>query len=226
MRSIFFRLLLISAFAAIAASAGTISLGAFQFDTALFGSTLEESDGGTFRAGNWLNVVNVNPGNPGALTGANFDTGIANIGLSGTPVYTIGYGTPIANGTGDDLGIVAARFSGDPFSVAVSTNGTDFTSFVIFDSSTGVSTGVSKSYYYNSDGPYSADLYVSPVDLSIFGLAPGATITALKITSSTQADLIRVAGFGTAMDDVPEPGAVMLLGSGLLALAVAAKRLR
>ena len=58
------------------------------------GDTLVESDvssSSTFRARNWLNVVNSDPGNPGALTGGNFDTGIANIGLfqgGPTVIYT------------------------------------------------------------------------------------------------------------------------------------------
>ena len=74
---------LLAGLTAPAAHAATIPLGAFNFDSSLFGNTLLESDGGTFRNSNWLNIVNANPGNPGALTGANFDTGIANIGLGG-----------------------------------------------------------------------------------------------------------------------------------------------
>ena len=59
-----------------------LTLGSFNFNDSQFGNTLGESDGGTFSDNNWLNVVNANPGNPGALTGANVNTGIANIGLS------------------------------------------------------------------------------------------------------------------------------------------------
>src|SRR4029077_5715233 len=109
-----------------AESALPISLGPFTFNDLQFGDTLAESDGGTFRNLNWLNIVNENPGNPGALTGANFDTGIANIGLNGAPVYTIGYNTVIANNPGADLGIVSARFSSDTFRLEVSTDGINF----------------------------------------------------------------------------------------------------
>src|SRR5262245_52938303 len=106
-----------------AESALPISLGPFTFNDLQFGDTLAESDGGTFRNANWLNIVPGNPGNPGALTGANFDTGIANIGLNGAPTYTIGYNTVIANNTGPDLGIVSARFSSqDTFTLEVSTD--------------------------------------------------------------------------------------------------------
>src|SRR5262245_34517342 len=69
--------------------------------------------------GPWLKVdkskplapsaLNGNPGSPGFLTGANFNTGIANI--PGAPVYTIGYNTSITNGPGADFGVVTARFS-------------------------------------------------------------------------------------------------------------------
>ena len=64
-----------------------------------------ESDGGAWRQSNWLNVTKGDPGNPGALAGANVDTGIANI-AAGMPIYTIGYDTAIANGTSFDLGII------------------------------------------------------------------------------------------------------------------------
>jgi len=180
-----------------ASQAGTLTLGVFKFDSQLFGDTLGESDGGAFRNSNWLNVTNSNPGTPGALTGPTFDTGIANIGFDGPPaVYTIGYNTPIVNGSGDDLGILTARFStNDTFQLAVSTDGTTFTPFVSFGPGLAVSTGVEKSYFYAGGGPFSAVLFVTPVDLSAFGVASGATIRAVKITSSPEGDLIRVAGF-------------------------------
>jgi hypothetical protein len=94
------------------AVASTVSLGPFSFESSEFGNTLAQSDGGIFANANWLNVINANPGSPGFLTGANFNTGIANIGLGGeSPVYTIGYTTPITNGPSADFGVVTARFS-------------------------------------------------------------------------------------------------------------------
>ncbi|MFL6388936.1 MAG: hypothetical protein ACJ71U_15755 [Terriglobales bacterium] len=183
-----------------ATQTGTITLGTFKFDSQLFGDTLSDSDGGIFRNGNWLNITNSNPGTPGALTGPNFDTGIANIGLGGSSViYTIGYNTPIVNGSGDDLGIVTARFStNDTFQLAVSTDGTNFTSFVSFGPGLAVSTGVGASYFYAGGGPFSAVLFVTLVDLSVFNVASGASIRAVKITSSPEGDLIRVAGFAAS----------------------------
>lgn len=197
------------------------TLGSFTFNDSQFGNTLQESDGGPYRNGNWLNVVNANPGNPGALTGPNFDTGIANIGLSGAPVYTIGYNTPIANGQSADLGIVSARFStNDTFSLAVSTDGINFTAPIAFGPGLAVSTGAGRNYFYApSGGPFSCFLFVTPVDLSAFGLASGATISAVRITSSPEGDLIRVAGF-----TIPEPGPLLFISCGVLALVVHSQR--
>ncbi len=68
------------------------SLGPFNFDSALFGNTLVESDGGTFSSQNWLNVTNADPGNPAYLTGANFDTGwrtLVSQAIRCTPLATL-----------------------------------------------------------------------------------------------------------------------------------------
>jgi hypothetical protein len=207
---LFIGMFLLGAYSATAAT-----LGSFTFNDSQFGNTLLESDGGSYRNGNWLNIVNANPGNPAALTGANFNTGIANIGLSGNPLYTIGYNSAIANGPGADLGIVSARFStNDTFSLAVSTDGINFTAPVPFGPELAVSTGVSRTFYYGASiGPFQCTLFVTPVDLTAFGLAPGATIIATRITSLPEGDLIRVAGLV-----VPEPNALVLISCGALSL--------
>jgi len=201
-------------------SAFPIMLGKFTFNDLQFGNNLVESDGGNFRMANWLNIVRADPGNPGALTGANFNTGIANIGIFGQQVvYTIGYNTAIANNTGADLGIVSARFSSDIFSLAVSTDGINFTGPLDFGPALAVATGVEKSYFYggNDGGPFDAELFVTPVDFAAFGLASGETIVAVRVTSFPEGDLIRIAGLGTS---VPDAGSTLaLLGSSLALLA-------
>jgi hypothetical protein len=202
-----------------------IILGTFDFNSSQFGNALVESDGGTFSKSNWLNIVNVDPGNTGYLTGANFNTGVANIGLGGNPLYTIYYNTPIVNQSGYDFGIVTARYStNDTATLEVSSNGGSiFSSSLNFGPSVAVATGIPYNYYYGGNGPYSADLFVTPVDLTNFGIASGATINAIRITGAPELDLIRVAGLNSV---VPIPAAIWLLGSGLIGLAGFRKKLK
>jgi hypothetical protein len=205
-----------------------LTLGSFQFNDSQFGNTLGESDGGAFRSSNWLNVVNADPGNPGALTGANVNTGIANIGFDGNPpTYTIGYNTAIGNGAGDDLGIISARYStNDTWQLAVSTDGITFSSFMSFGPELGIDTGVMETYYYGGGGPFPATLFVTPVDLSLFGLSPGDTIAAIQITCFQEGDLIRVAGLGGSTG-VPEGGSTLaLLGAAVAALVFSRRTIK
>lgn len=209
---------------AFAGSAQAITLGAFEFDNGEFGDTLLESDGGAFSASNWLNVANADPGNPGYLTGASFDTGIANIGLSGTPSYTIGYTGGVDNGSGDDFGIVTARYSvSDAITIEFSLDGITFSGPIVLGSGLAVSTGVNKSYYYGGGGPFDSTLFVTSIDLSDYGFGAGDTIKAARITGSPELDLIRVAGLGAA---VPEPTtwALMIAGFGLAGAGLRRRR--
>ena len=172
-----------------------LTLGPFEFNDEQFGDALL-GKGGLWEKSNWLNTVNTDPGKPAVLTGPNVETGIANIGLSEPPpTYVIEYNTPIVNGPGEDLGIISARFSSDFFSLAVSTDGTNFTPFIDFKPKLAVDTGVTKSYFYDGGGPFEADLFVTPVDLSWFGIDLDATVSFIKVTSFPEGDLIRVAGF-------------------------------
>jgi len=204
-------------------SRADVILGTFDFDSALFGNTLQESDGGAFSASNWLNVANSDPGNPGYLTGANFDTGIANIGFTGDVSYRIGYSTPIFNAAGDDLGIVVARFSSDPVTIRFSSDGVVFTPPAVLAAGTAVSTGVGRSYFYNGSGPFSSTLFVHPIDLTLFGFLAGDSIVAVRVGGTTELDLIRVAGFDDGVA-VPEPGILGLLGIGLAGALFRGKR--
>jgi len=200
----------------LAGSAHAVTLGTFTFDDSKFGDTLVESDGGSHSSGNWLNVNLADPGNPGYLTGANFDTGVANIGINGPVTYEIGYSSGIANVDGFDLGIVTARYSvNDPITVALSSDGINWS--VGFELSPGlaVATGVTKDYYYGGSSSTPAELFVTSLDLSDWGFGAGDSLAAIRITGTTELDLIRAAGLGGA---VPEPAswAMMIAGFGLV----------
>jgi MYXO-CTERM domain-containing protein len=218
---------LCAVFAGLALCAGAhadVVLGPYDFNSAQFGNTLIEGDGGVFSSSNWLNVANADPGNPGYLTGANFDTGLGNL-ASG--LYTIGYGTAIVNGPGADLGIVTARYSdADTVRMDVSTDGgATFAGFQSYGPGLANATGVACSYFYAGGGPFACELFVTEVDLSDFGIALGASINTVAISGAPQLDLIRVAGFA-APGTVPEPGSLALGGLAALGLAAAAARRR
>jgi len=208
------------AVSASSAVAGTVSLGSFTFNSDQFGDTLSQSDGGTYAAANWVNIVASDPGSPAYLTGANFDTGIANIGLTGPVSYTIGYNTPITNNSGADIGVVTARFSfGD--AVTLTING--ITKTYGPDPDPAISTGVSIPYYY-APSPLlqPADLWVTLIDLNDFSVAGGASINSLVVTGSPELDLIRVAGLipSSSPSETPLPAALPLFASGLGALGL------
>jgi len=210
------KLATLASFALCAAAAhAQLSLGGFTFNNNQFGNTLLESDGGSFSAANYLNTVNSDPGNPGYLTGANFDTGIANIGIGGAVTYTIGYNTPIVNNGGNDFGVVVARFSADDFVMAVSVDGVNFGSDILVSAAGAVDSGVSNGYFYQGTGPQFAELWVHSLDLSAFGVASGESVKAIRFTSASQLDIIRVAGMNEA---VPEPASMVALGIGAMAL--------
>lgn len=199
------------------------TLGTFMFDNTKFGTSASLSNPGFF-TNNWLNVANANPGIVAGLTGVNFDTGVANLGVGGAVITArIDYAGGIQNGAGDDFGVVVARYSTDAFRARVSLDGVSFGSWVDVSSASGIDSNEDRTYFYNGNGPFSADLFVHSLDLSAFGVAGAQSVLAIEIEGSSELDLIRVAGFGTS-SSVPEPSALALLVPGLVAVAGVARR--
>lgn len=207
----------------LSAHAAQVGLGDYTFDGKAFGDTLTQSDNGRFASSNWLNTSNVHPGAPHYLTGANFETGVANIGFPAGLTYTIGYDAGILNRTGFDLGVVVARYTEDPFEIAISEDGASFTAPRRIEFGTAHDTGVHKLYFYGGGGPFDAELFVHEIELADYGFAAGAVIKAVAITGFEQLDLIRVAGVTAA---VPEPGVWVFLLSGLATAGLLTRRRR
>jgi hypothetical protein len=79
---------------------------------------------------------------------------------------------------------------------------------------------VNMSYWYGGGGPFSTNLIVVPMDLSAFGIAPGGSVVAVEVEGrpGEQPDVFRIAGFQSSTS-TPEPASLLLLGSGLVAVA-------
>jgi len=205
--------ILVALLAATTAHAEPVTLGSFAFDSRLFGDTMTPAVPAPLPVPQlWLNVANVTPAPGTYLVGPTFNTGLQ-LGAGG--LFAIGYSSPIINGPGADLGIITApnRTPGEPVA-----------NFLIINNSVavpydplraGVDTGVTRDYFLQGQptGPFRFSLFVTPVELSDFGIAEGESIQSVRIGSTNGGVLggpnlatIRVAGFerGDAVA-VPEP---------------------
>lgn len=141
------------------------------------------------------------------------DAGTYAFSFSPGASVTLGFSNGISNGAGADLAIFEL---GIPDTIQVTINGTTLD---VLLGATG----------FNAGG---FALNAATIDLSDFGLAPGAAITSVvfglsvESGSSTVPSFSLAAAINTGTTDVPEPMSLALLGSGLLGLAAFRRRQR
>ncbi|MEW6303553.1 MAG: PEP-CTERM sorting domain-containing protein [Verrucomicrobiota bacterium] len=170
-------------------------------------ATLISGGGGSFQ---WLNVVNTPVTLNDAFTGFSVvDDGFANAD-SGT-VLEFGFGPGVAvNGPGADLVIFDARYDAGDY--ALSTSLDNFIQELVYPAAVFAFTGESRSYYYNSGGPYSAQIWAAGVDLSDLGVADGASVSGVRLRT------VNSSGDPIGLAVVPEPGTLGLIAAGLFGL--------
>ena len=187
-----------------------ITIGPFTFHDLAFADDATQIDAGTISL--FGGAANLDD----ALTGFSPTKAIVNIGL-GTNAnhFQLDFTDLLAvNATGADLVFFDARFSEDPYEIAVRPVGSAFTSFNIFAVSDFVTT--------STPGPSSATatsvLFALPIELDNFGLASGTVVDAIQFRS-----LLNAGGnidgdpvMAAALNVIPEPSS--LITWGLLAL--------
>jgi hypothetical protein len=173
----------------------------------------------TFESGNpmasidWINVNNVNISISDAFAGMSvIDDGIGNIPSGSIIDMTFAPGTAL-NTTGIDLVVFEARF--DAGSYLISTSYDNYNTTVSIVQSNFVFTGISKGYYYGlNHGPYSAQVWGAPIDLSQLGVPEGQYVDNIKLIATFNgADPLGVGSLS-----IPEPTTLLLLGLGAMLL--------
>jgi hypothetical protein len=206
---------------ALSSASSALTLGGFSFD---LGEQAFADDGflvsGTIRwwCGTGTSIQ-------GSISGSDLSDCLNNdTGDSGI-VEVLFLDNAIVNDVGTDLVVFELSGHLDPgtpdprerFGVSIF-NGVDFSSFQYFDP---IATGI-------ESFPGALDIFVTEIDLSDFGLAPG------DLTDRVQLHIYDV-GLGTKSADigalgalnsipVPEPGTLTLLASGTVALSIYARR--
>ena len=163
--------------------------------------------GGSF-PWNSTNVVNVNLTVATAFSGFSIiDDGYAN-GEVGTTVQMDFAAGEAMNRPGTDLVVFDSRFSTSSYELYVDYDG--YTTALALPDTAFSFTGESRAYFYNDTGPYTADVYAAPVDLSHWGIPEGTSITSVRLVGvSTGIDPL---GIGAVAP--PDPGTPVCFGDG------------
>jgi len=173
----------------------------------------------TFQAGDplpviwWININNVDIPISEAFTGMSvIDDGLGNIPPDSLIEMTFQAGTAL-NISGIDLVIFEARFT--PGSYLCYTDYDGFTNPLSVDKTDFSYTGVQKDYYYGLDyGPFTAEVWGAPIDLSQLGIPMGTSVETIRLrTTSNGMDPLGVGSL-----TVPEPSTLLLLGLGVVML--------
>jgi hypothetical protein len=129
----------------------------------------------------------------------------------------------IINGAGADFAIWEAGAPAEPFLLAVSTDG-------------GVTFSASQSFDTTPTNPLDTSsgfpTNVGFVELSLFGLAPGAQVDAVRVSGlftgvgGSGPDLLAIAALnaGAPTGNIPEPATLTVLGLGLAGIAFMRRR--
>ena len=188
--------------------AHAIMIAGFNFDDNAFADTAGNADTGFSLLGGATSLDD-------ALTGSDTSTGISYFGsLPGS--VDIGFtDNLIVNGIGNDLMIFEFGNAQDSLDLTIG--------------GSSINTGLSTVTAFGS-GLGSFPIYYWSMDLSDFGMAFGATVSALTLSNfdadgnGTSATPSVIAALNSA--SVPEPTTFTLMGLGLVGLGLARKRIR
>ena len=157
---------------------------------------------GAVPTADWLNVVNVPVTVEEAFTDPDvMDTGFANVPRVNTSDVHVElrFASGVVNGPGPDLLIVAARFSATAFGLRSAHDA--FGQQLYVSSTAFVDTGENRLYYYGQTvGPYEADVFAAPVDLSDLNVPECAVVDTFRLVlfEGSEADVLGLAQLPTA----------------------------